>query len=106
MDSPLKYDEALKSELGVTKDIELSDVEKLGYVRSQFDEIKKLLFRERLELMMAEAQTKSDLEAFAADAKSKVAQHRTQIKNIILTLGVVKSFVGELESVVDKGGTE
>lgn len=100
MDSPLKYDEKVVKEFGIKAIAELDDVAKLNYVRTQYDEIKKFLWRERVELILAETQSKTDVEALAADARSKVAQHRTSIKGIVNSLEALGKFVNELEAKV------
>lgn len=100
MDSPLKYDEAIVKEFGIDKSIEIDPVYKLGFVRAQLEEIGKLLWRTRTELIMAEAQTASDIEAIAADAKTKVAAHRNTIKGVIMSLRVLVKLKDELEKVV------
>lgn len=100
MDSPLKYDAGIVKEFGITAKEDVEDVIKLSYVRSQLDEIKKFLWRERVELQLAEAQKKSDVEALAAAASSKVADHRNNIKGIIASVRVLTELLGELETKV------
>lgn len=96
MESPLKYDEAVKKEFGILDEFELDNDQRLGFVRNQYDEIRKFLQRERVELILAEAQTKTEIEAVAAEARSKVASHRNTIKGIVASLTVLKKLVDEL----------
>lgn len=100
MDSPLKYDENIVKELGIDAEVEVDAVFKLAYARTQLEEIGKFLWRERVEVILAEAQTKSDVESMAAAARSKVAEHRSNIKGIIASLRVLKKLVHELEATV------
>lgn len=101
MDSPLKYDEAVKKEFGIDK-IDIEPALVLGWARNQYEEIKKLLIRERIDLLLAETQAKSDIEAFAAEAKSKVAAHRNNIKGIVASINTLKTFVDELSAKLTK----
>lgn len=101
MDSPLKYDEAVKKEFGIDK-IDIEPALVLGFARGQLDEIKKFLIRERIELILAEAQAKGDVEALVAEARTKVAAHRTNIKGIVASVNVLKTFVDELSAKLTK----
>jgi len=101
MDSPLKYDEAIKKEFGIDK-IEIEPELVLGFARTQLDEITKFLIRERIELILAEAQAVNDSEAIAAEAKTKVASHRNTIKGIVASINVLQKFVDELQATIAK----
>lgn len=98
MNSPLKYDEGIVKEFGLKISSELDDIYKLNFARTQLDEIKKFLYRERVELLLAEGQAKSDVEALAAKAKSDIASHRANIKGIALSIGTLEKLVEELQS--------
>lgn len=98
--SALEYDAKLSKELGITSDHDVDDVFKLSYVREQLDQVKKFLWRERVELQMAEGQVKSDVEALAAKARGDIATHRSNIKGILLSIGTLNELVKELEAKV------
>lgn len=98
MDSPLKYDEAVKKEFGIDDTVGVEPVAFLGLVRTQFEQIQAFLSRERVELMLAEAQKASDVEALAASAAQKVAEHRNNIKGIVASLRVLAKLKDELEA--------
>jgi hypothetical protein len=98
MSSPLKYDANIKEEFGIKSSLDLDDQLKLGFVRSQFDELKKMLWRTRVELQLAEAQTKTEVEAMAADARNKIAAHRNDIKGYVRGLNVLQGFIDELDT--------
>lgn len=97
MKSPLEYDESIVKEFGIKPEHEAEDEYKIGFVRGQLDEIKKFLWRERTELLMAEGQVKGDIEALAAKAQSDIAAHRSNIKGILLSIGTLNDLVKELE---------
>lgn len=98
MKSPLEYDQKVKKEFGIDDSLEMDFDQTLGFVRAQYDEIKKFLLRERVELILSEAQADSDIEALAAEAKNKVASHRQTIKGIVSSLRVLGNFITDLET--------
>lgn len=100
MDSPLKYDEGIVKEFGLKITSELDDVYKLNFARTQLEEIKKFLYRERIELLLAEGQVRSDIEAIAGKAGGDIANHRSNIKGIALSIGTLEKLVEELQTKV------
>jgi DNA-binding helix-hairpin-helix protein with protein kinase domain len=97
MVSPLKYDAEVVKEFGIKATEDVEDEVKVGYVREQLDQIKKFLWRERVELQLAEAQTNSDVEALAAKARSDVASHRSNLKGVVASIRVLTELLSELE---------
>lgn len=100
MSSPLKYDKNIVKEFGIETADEVEGEVKLAYVRTQLDEIKKFLWRERVELQLAEAQATSDVEALAAKAKGDIASHRSNLKGILASIRVLTELRNELEAKV------
>lgn len=97
MASPLEYDKKVVEEFGIKASEDIEDEVKVGYVREQLDQIKKFLWRERVELQLSEAQTKSNVEAFAAKARGDIAAHRSNLKGIVASIRVLTELLGELE---------
>lgn len=100
MDSPLKYDENIVKEFKLKPESELETVYKLSYARTQLEEIKKFLYRERVELLLAEGQAKSNIEILAGQAQQKIIEHRNNIKGVALSIGILEKLVEELEAAV------
>jgi len=98
MDSPLDYDLKVIKEFGIDDKIDLAPSQKLGFSRTQFEEIQKFLWRERMELMMAEAQMVGASEAVIANAQTKVAEHRNNIRGIVASLRLLADLTHELET--------
>lgn len=96
----LKYDQDLIKEFGITPEDDIDPELKLAYVRSQLDEVKKFLWRERVELQLAESQVKSGLSHVAAGASVKVEEHRNNIKGIILSVRRLTELKNDLEAKV------
>ena len=100
MASPLEYDKKVVEEFGIKAKDDVEDEVKIGYVREQLDQIKKFLWRERVELQLSEAQAKSDVEALAAKARGDVASHRSNLKGVVASIRVLTELLGELEDKV------
>lgn len=98
MSSPLEDDAKIVKEFSIKAEHEMDDVWKVSYVRSQLEEIKKFLWRERTELLMAEGQAKNSVEELAAKARTDVATHRSTIKGVLLSIGVLNDLLKELEA--------
>lgn len=102
MESPLKYDEKVIKEFSIDKDIDQEEIFKLAYVRSQLDEIKKFLWRERVDLILSEVQAKNANEALAAEANTKIASHRNNITGIVASVRALLKLQDELAVRVDE----
>lgn len=100
MVDPLKYDEAIVKEFGIKDNYEMDPIYKVSFARTQLEEIKKFLWRERIELLLAEGQAQSEIEALAASAAAKVAEHRTNIKGVCLSIDILEQFVEKLSATV------
>jgi hypothetical protein len=100
MVSPLEYDKKVVEEFGIKASEDVEDEVKVGYVREQLDQIRKFLWRERVELQLSEAQATSDVEALAAKAKAEVAGHRSNLKGIVASIRVLTELLHELEAKV------
>lgn len=105
MDSPSKYDAERVKEFAIDAGIDLDDVLKLSFVRSQFDEIRKMLFRERVDLILAEEQAKlfaeKDKEEMVNEAKKKILSYRSNIEGYVRSLKTLKVLKDELDGQTD-----
>lgn len=101
MDSPLKYDAERVKEFAISEAVDLDGVLKLGFVRTQFDEIKKMLWRERVDLILAEEQAKlfADLnkDEMVNEAKKKILSYRSNIQGYVRSLNTLKVLKDELD---------
>lgn len=101
MDSPLKYDAERVKEFAITEAVDLDGVLKLSFVRTQFDEIKKMLWRERVDLILAEEQAKlfaeQDKDEMVNEAKKKILSYRSNIQGYVRSLNTLKTLKDELD---------
>lgn len=97
MGKHLEFDEKVKKEFGIDKSLELDDTFKTAYVRSQFAEIRKAAYRERIDLLIANYQLeKATDENVKAQWNNKVAEKRLMLKQFTQSLQALKELGDEL----------
>lgn len=101
MKSPLELDNAVVKEFGITPEVDQDLVFKLAYVRSQKEEIKKMLWRERVDLILAENQVNSDIELIADKGRQLKTEKRNNIRQIVGSLERLMVLEDELSAVSD-----
>lgn len=103
MDSPLKYDDNTVKEFNIDKSAELEPEMKLGYVRTQLDEIKKAAYRVRVDLIIAQYQTESATDPnIQTQHQTKVNEQKVLLKQFNTSLVILNKLVGELEDSISK----
>lgn len=103
MPSPLEYDAKIKKEFGIDDSIEIDNVIKLAYTRAQIEELQKMLWRQRVELIMAEEQVKSSDPVVSNNALPKLMEYKFTIKQFVTSIKVLTALKDELELLVDEG---
>lgn len=101
MRSPLKYDNDIVKEFGIDDEkIEaLEPVYKIAYVRSQLEETSKILYRARVELILAQVQADSEDELIASKGKGLVSENRHNIKQLNKSVIMLQQLLDELQTV-------
>ena len=100
MASPLEYDAKLVKELNIPAEVEVELLFKLAHVRTQVDEIKKFLWRERVELILGQTQADNPDELVAAKGKQQVTEHRSNIKQVVRSIATLIELQNALEQLV------
>lgn len=97
MFSPLKVDAETVKEFKIGSEADVDDVVKLGYCRTQLEEIKKALWRERTDLVIAQFQAENaEDDNIKIQHQQKVAEKRMLIKQFVRSVEVFDAFVKEL----------
>lgn len=103
MNSPLKYDENTVKEFKIDKSAELEPEMKLGYVRTQLDEIKKAAYRVRVDLIIAQYQSETATEPnIQTQHQAKVNEQKMLLGQFNNSLVVLSKLVGELETSISE----
>lgn len=95
--SPSEVDKAIVEEFKITDDIELSPQEKAQFVKSQVDQYKQVIWRERVETMICQSQMLSDDKAIAQEAGTKNLQHQAMIKQFATAIRTLTTLLKEME---------
>lgn len=102
MDSPLKYDESVVKEFKIGPETELDTDLKVGYVRTQLEEIKKAAYRVRVDLIIAQYQVESaEDDNVRTQHQGKVNEQKLLLKQFINSVVVLQKLVDELEPTVE-----
>lgn len=96
MNSPLEYDESVIKEFAIEHDLETEA--KLGFVRSQLEQIKAALYRERVELIISQTQVDGATdEVMKSNHAGKLTEHRLMIGQFVRSINVLTVLLDELE---------
>jgi hypothetical protein len=104
--SPLAEDEKLVKEfgIGINESGDLDALYKLGYVRAQIDEFKKVMFRNRVDAVISqdliERCDKDNNIELGNEARKNLANYRNVIKQMNGAVEVMEKFKSELEPLV------
>lgn len=97
----LEQDAKVLKEFGIDTASDLEDEMKIGHVRSQVDEFKKVLWRERVELLISLRQVeKATDDIIKNQHQGKVSERRLMIKQFTHSVEVLTELLHELESKV------
>lgn len=97
MNSPLEYDNEIVKTYKITYDVDHDT--KIGFVRSQLEQIKAALYRERVELIISEVQVeKAEDDIIRNQHQGKVGEHKLLIKQFVRSVDVLTELLDELES--------
>lgn len=101
MGKHLTFDEKVKKEYKINDNIELDTPFKYQYVRSQFEEIKKAMYRVRVDLLIAQYQVDhAEDDTLKVQFQNKVAEHRMMLRQFVRSLLLLEELLGELEATV------
>lgn len=95
--SALKVDQETVNQFGINKENDLDDLNKLGYCRAQRDEYTKVLWRERVELVIAKRQADSPDATIRAESSKNVLAKEMGIQQFVRAIGVLNELISELE---------
>jgi len=88
----------LIEEFNITENMELDSEFRTVFVKNQFDEIKKILWREVVDYIIAQNMSESDDETVAQAGSTKKTEKRSNIKQFARALRAYNELVAELEA--------
>jgi hypothetical protein len=88
----------LKEEFNITEDMELDTEFRTVFVKNQVDEIKKILWREIVDYIIAQNMMQSDDETVRTAGTTKVNEKRVNIRQFSKALKAYSELIAELEA--------
>lgn len=88
----------LREEFNITEDMELDAEFRKVFVQNQVEEIKKILWREIVDFIIADHMSKSDDETVAVAGNTKKTEKRSNIKQFSRALKAYNELIAELEA--------
>lgn len=96
--SPLEFDKATVKEFGITPETEPSVDWQKTFIRAQIDEMQRLSYRTRTDLIHATRLTKSPNEVIAEKARDNVRNGRNDLKQFVGAIETFNQLLKELEA--------
>ena len=105
MKSPLSVDQDLVKEYKIPKELDLEDMFKLSYVRSQLDEMKKALFRYRVDAILSDLlidqAKKDDKPEMESKFRENLSNNKVLVRQFSQSIQIMEKFKNELEAAVE-----
>lgn len=87
----------LREEFNITEDMELDAEFRKVFVQNQVEEIKKILWREIVDFIIADSMSKSEDETVSVAGNTKKTEKRSNIKQFTKALKAYNELIAELE---------
>lgn len=87
----------LREEFNITEDMELDAEFRKVFVQNQVEEIKKILWREIVDYIIADHMSQSDDETVQTAGSTKKTEKRSNIKQFARALKAYNELIAELE---------
>lgn len=98
MKSPLALDKATVEKYGITDDIEVSPVQKMGFLQDQLEQIKSMHYRARVDMLHAARLQEEKNEVLKEKGLSNMAQHRNEMEQTIGAIKMLNTLIEELRA--------
>jgi len=100
--SPLATDKDLVKEFKIPESADLETVFKVGYVRAQIDEFKKVLYRNRVDavitLGLIDNAKKADKDELEGKLRENLSNYRNVIRQMTQSLVIMETLLDELQA--------
>lgn len=98
MKSALAIDQETIKEFGITAEIDVPKDVKLAFVQAQIQEIKSMMWRERVNVMHAVRLSEEKNEALRAKGQNNIVEHRNAVRQSVGALKQLLKLQKELEA--------
>lgn len=96
MKSPLELDKQNVKKYDITDDIEISPVQKLGFLQDQLAELQSMLWRSRVDILHAERLTETENQVLQHKGHNNMAEHINAVEQATGAIRMIKTLIEEL----------
>lgn len=93
----LDIDKDACEKFGINERSDLEIAHKIAFVQAQIEEMKRVLWRNRIDLMISVNLSKDDNEMLAAKGQENVTRYKNDIKNFVIALNALNELLDELK---------
>lgn len=96
MQSPLSIDKQTVKKYKITKELDVSPVQKLGFLQAQLQDLQAMQWRSRVDIIHATRLTESDNEVLKHKGHNNMATHVNEVEQATGAIAMIKQLIDEL----------
>lgn len=98
MKSPLQIDADIVKEFGITPELDVPNDRKLAFLHAQNEELKSMMWRERVNIVHAHRLKESENEVLRSKGETNLTEHRNAVRQTVGGIKQVQQMIEELEA--------
>lgn len=98
MKSPLALDKETVKQYGITKDIDISPIQKASFLQNQLSELQTMLWRARVDILHATRLTESENVVLKNKGHSNMASHVNEVEQATGAILMIKKLLDEIRA--------
>lgn len=98
MKSPLSVDKDTVKKYGITEDLDVSPVRKLGFLQDQLEQLETMQWRSRVDILHATRLTESENEVLKNKGLQNLGQHVNEVQQSVGAIKMIKTLIEELRT--------
>lgn len=96
MKSPLELDKETVKKYNITSEVEVSPVQKMGFLQDQLEQIRGLHWRARVDMLHATRLQEDENPTLREKGLSNMASHRNEMEQTIGAIQMINQLIEEL----------
>lgn len=96
MKSPLSLDKETVKKYQITGDLDVSPVQKIGFLQDQLEQLQAMQWRSRVDILHATRLTESDNEVLKNKGHQNLATHINEVQQSVGAIAMIKQLIEEL----------
>lgn len=96
MKSPLTLDKETVKKYGITQDLDVPPVVKIGFLQEQLEQLQHMQWRSRVDVLHATRLTESDNEVLKNKGHQNLAQHINEVQQSVGAIQMIRRLIDEL----------